>query len=243
MRRYLPITIHRYLDLRSTQRIQTHTDITPLLLTLVQAPYTLPTYTTHTTATKTHTRPTLHLHLSPQSSQARHLYYTKDLNHVYHPYTHSPQPHLPRIPHHHCRHHRTLTLSQATHMQHKQQYIHHSHRNNRTHNIGYYDNLTDRPMTTSTTQAHIPSSKSEKNLILLQVNINGLKNKLEELKLLIHDTHTDIIIIQETKLTPKLKHPKYMTSQQCATIGCTRQAVGLLSTHTSMLVWKCPSIL
>ena len=87
--------------------------------------------------------------------------------------------------------------------------MHHSHRNNRTHNIGYYDNLTDRPMTTSTTQAHIPSSKSEKkNLILLQVNINGLKNKLEELKLLIHDTHADIITIQETKLTPKVKIPK-----------------------------------
>ena len=32
----------------------------------------------------------------------------------------------------------SLTLSQHTHMQHKQQYMHHSHRNNRTHNIGYY---------------------------------------------------------------------------------------------------------
>ena len=43
----------------------------------------------------------------------------------------------------------TLTLSQHTHMQHKQQYMHHSHRNNRTHNIGYYDNLTNRPRTTT----------------------------------------------------------------------------------------------
>ena len=34
------------------------------------------------------------------------------------------------------------------------------------------------------------------------------KNKLEELKLLIHDTHADIITIQETKLTPKAKTPK-----------------------------------
>ena len=40
-------------------------------------------------------------------------------------------------------------LSQHTHMQHKQQYMHHSHRNNRTHNIGYYDNLTNRPRTTT----------------------------------------------------------------------------------------------
>ena len=63
-------------------------------------------------------------------------------------------------------------------------------------------------MTTDTTQGHIPSSKSEKNLIILQVNINGIKNKLEELKLLNHDTHAHIITIQETKLTPKANTPK-----------------------------------
>ena len=59
MCRYPPSTIHRYLDLPSTQRIQTHTshrhNTTPPLPTLVQAPYPLPTYTTHTTATKTQT--------------------------------------------------------------------------------------------------------------------------------------------------------------------------------------------
>ena len=54
----------------------------------------------------------------------------------------------------------------------------------------------------------MPSSKSEINLIIQQVIINGLRNKLEELKLLIHDTHADIITIQETKLTPKAKAPK-----------------------------------
>ena len=31
----------------------------------------------------------------------------------------------------------------------KYQAMHHSHRNNRTHNIGYYDNLTNRPRTTT----------------------------------------------------------------------------------------------
>ena len=77
-----------------------------------------------------------------------------------------------------------------------------------THNIGYYDNLTNRPRTTTgLLTPHRPSSKSERNLIL-QVNINGLRNKLEEFKLLIHDTHADIITIQETKLTPKAKTPK-----------------------------------
>ena len=113
----------------------------------------------------------------------------------------SPEPHTSTA----------VTLSHHTHMQHKQQYTHHSHRNNRTHNIGYYDNLTNRPRTTTgllTTQTHRPSSKSERNLIILQVNINGLRNNLEELKLLIHDTHADIITIQETKLTPKAKTPK-----------------------------------
>ena len=62
--------------------------------------------------------------------------------------------------------------------------------------------------TTNTTQTHRPSSKSERNLTILQVNINGLRNKLEELKLLIHDTHADIITIQKTKLTPKAKTQK-----------------------------------
>ena len=64
------------------------------------------------------------------------------------------------------------------------------------------------PMTTDTTQVYRPSSKSERNLIILQVNINGIKNKLEELKLLIHDTYADTITIQETKLTSKANTPK-----------------------------------
>ena len=50
---------------------------------------------------------------------------------------------LLHLPHQHCRHHLTLTLSQHTHMQHKQQCTHHI--NHRIH-IGYY-NLTDRPKT------------------------------------------------------------------------------------------------
>ena len=58
--------------------------------------------------------------------------------------------------------------------------------------------------TTNITQAHRASSKSERTLIILQVNINGLKNKLEELKLLIHDTHEEIITIQETNLRVNL---------------------------------------
>ena len=143
---------------------------------------------------------------------------------MYHPYAHSPQQHLHRGPHQNCRHPRTLKLLHQTH---KQQYIHHIHRNNRTHNIGYQDNLTDRPRTTNTTKAHKPSSKHERNLIKLQVNINGIMNKLEELKLLIHDTNASISL-QFRKLSSPLqpKHPKYITLKQCAPIGCTRQEVG-----------------
>ena len=42
-------------------------------------------------------------------------------------------------------------------------------------------------------------------------SINGIKNKLEELKLLINDAHAAIITIQETKLTP-VKHATHKTN-------------------------------
>ena len=41
----------------------------------------------------------------------------------------------------------------------------------------------------------------------------------------IHDTHADVITIQETKLIPKAK---YITSPSYTPIGCTRQEVGSL---------------
>ena len=58
-------------------------------------------------------------------------------------------------------------------------------------------------VTTDTTQGHRPRSKSKRHLFIMQVNINGIDNKLEELKLHIHNTHADITTIQENKLTPK----------------------------------------
>ena len=135
----------------------------------VQAPYPLHTYTTNTTATKTQTyvqhpilsstNPPLHprrpepntytshiLHQlltshAPHTSITRQLRETQYLNHVYH--THAPHsPHLIHPPHQNCRQPHTITLSQQIHMQHKQQYTHQSH-------IGYHDNLTDRPKTTT----------------------------------------------------------------------------------------------
>ena len=69
MRRYPPSTIYRYLDLPSTQIIQTHKShrhkTTPLFQTLVQAPYPLPTNTTHTSATQTQ----IHIQHSPCSQR------------------------------------------------------------------------------------------------------------------------------------------------------------------------------
>ena len=85
-------------------------------------------------------------------------------------------------------------------------------------------------MTTHTTQAHIPSSKSEINLIILQVNINGIKNKLDELKQLIHNTHEDTITIQGKNLTPKAKTPKYITSLPFPPKGRRRRGRGGLIT-------------
>ena len=60
-------------------------------------------------------------------------------------------------------------------------------------------------MATHITQVQRPSCKSWRNFIIFLVNINGIENKLEELKLLIHNTHADIITIKEAKAkTPKL---------------------------------------
>ena len=81
MRGYPPSTIHRYLDLPSTQIIQTHIshryNTTPPLQSLVQAPYPFPTNTTYTTTTQTqahvHTTPGLTGFLKPKPNPLIHL--------------------------------------------------------------------------------------------------------------------------------------------------------------------------
>ena len=90
-------------------------------------------------------------------------------------------------------------------------------------------------MTTDTTHGHRPSSKSERNLIMLQININGIKNKLYELKLLI-TTHMQTSSQFRKPSSPlKPKHRRYITSQQCEPIGCTRQEVGSLGSLETTL--------
>ena len=53
----------------------------------------------------------------------------------------------------------------------------------------------------------------KKLLTLLQLNINSITNKHEELKLLVTELQPDIITIQETKLK---KHNKFQHTQQFA---------------------------
>ena len=52
------------------------------------------------------------------------------------------------------------------------------------------------------------TDKVDSKLKILQINLNGISNKIKELELLIHDTKADIITIQETKLTSNSKTPK-----------------------------------
>ena len=131
-----PSTIHRYLDLPSTQRILTHNahrhNTIPPLKTLVQAPYSLPTHNQPppTTATKTHVKPspcshrigkaqtqsTLPLSPFPPTPPETNTY----TSHILHQLLSSHAAHLIHPPHQPCRQPRSIMHSQHTHMQHKQ---------------------------------------------------------------------------------------------------------------------------
>ena len=148
---------------------------------------------------------------------------------MYHSYTHSPGPHTSTAVT--LTAHTVVTHSSHTHATqtpvHASQSLQQPHAQHRVLRQPHKQ-TKDYHRTTITTQTHRPSSKSERNLIILQVNINGLRNKLEELKLLIHDTHADIITIQETKLTPKAKTPKIHNFTSVRTDRLQRQEVGSL---------------
>ena len=81
-------------------------------------------------------------------------------------------------------------------------------------------------VTTKATQAHKPSSKSDRNLIILQVNSNGIKTNLRSSNCLF-TTHMQISSQSRKPSSPiKQNLPKYITSPLCALKGCTRQRVG-----------------
>ena len=129
-----------------------------------------------------------------------------------------------------CRLPRTPTLSQHTHMQHKQQYMHHSHRNNRTHNIGYYDNLINRPRTTTgllTPHKHTdPAVKGEKSHHTASQHKRIQDSRCSNCLFTTHMQTSSQFRKPSSPLKPK--RPKYITSKQCAAIGCTRQGGGLI---------------
>ena len=56
--------------------------------------------------------------------------------------------------------------------------------------------ITTQPLTDN-------NQPKDKNIVIVQSKINGIRNKIEELKNLVHITQPDIITIQETKLTQK----------------------------------------
>ena len=188
MRRYPSSTLHRYLDLPSTQRIQTHNshrhNTNPPLQTLVQPP-TPPTppqpkhrHTSNTPPALTglvnpKPNPCIYsLPSPPKPPRAKHIHISHTSTTPLIPrttlihnmsaalYTISESREPPTCPAlttttPHPSHtlvlpstSRTIRLSQHTHMQHKQQYTHHIHSNHLIH-IGYHNNLTDRPKTTT----------------------------------------------------------------------------------------------
>ena len=65
--------------------------------------------------------------------------------------------------------------------------------------------------TANTTSIHKPSSNNERNLIILQVNINGINNSRSSKLSSKTRMQTSIITIQETKLTSKSNTPKVPT--------------------------------
>ena len=151
---------------------------------------------------------------------------------MYHPHAmHSLQPHLVHPPHQHWHHPHSLSI----------------HTNNST--CITVTALVLGTKTTSQTdqgqprdyrQAHRPSSKNEINLAILQVNI--IKSKLEELKLLIHNTHADVITIQETKLSPKANAPKVHNSTTVrSTVRTAHRQVALIRDNITFTTTDIPS--
>ena len=76
-------------------------------------------------------------------------------------------------------------------------------------------NVTTTPRTDNTTPHHKQTTTypltnnnqpKDKTIVIIQININGIRNKIEELKNLVHSTQPYIITIQETKLTQKAQN-------------------------------------
>ena len=84
--------------------------------------------------------------------------------------------------------------------------------------------------TQTTTHSHATTSHPNKKLLtLLQLNINSITNKHEELKLLVTELQPDIITIQETKLKKHNKTPQIPTYSAIRTDRANGKGGGLLT--------------
>ena len=82
----------------------------------------------------------------------------------------------------------------------------------------------------STTHSHATTLHHNKKLLtLLQLNINSITNKHEELKLLVTELQPDIITIQETKLKKHNKTPQIPTYSAIRTDRANGKGGGLLT--------------
>ena len=82
----------------------------------------------------------------------------------------------------------------------------------------------------STTHSHATTPHHNKKLLtLLQLNINSITNKHEELMLLVTELQPDIITIQETKLKKHNKTPQILTYSAIRTDRANGKGRGLLT--------------
>ena len=132
----------------------------------------------------TYTSHTLHQHLTTLISSTAHVLGKAHEPRV--PLIHAltantpppdPTPALPSPSHPHTLTAHTHATQTTVHEPQSPQQPHSQHRVLRQP----HKQTKDYHRTTNTTQTHRPTSKSERNIIILQVNINGLRNKLEEL--------------------------------------------------------------
>ena len=85
-------------------------------------------------------------------------------------------------------------------------------------------------MATDTIQGHIPSSKSERNLIILQVNLNAIKT-ISRISNCLFTIHLQISPQFRKPRSPlNQTHQKYITSLPCVPIGSTRRKKSSLET-------------
>ena len=91
---------------------------------------------------------------------------------------------------------------------------------------------SQQPITNSpaSNQHQVTANRKDPNVIIIQLNINGLTRKIEELEQIIRDQKADIVTIQETKLTPKAKTPT-MEGFTAVRLDRSHKAGGGLATY------------